>query len=59
MTKTPRGNSMLCVAAMPRDWPRPDDPLPESRIVIGGCAVLIAIAIAIMLYSSIAPFLTE
>jgi hypothetical protein len=43
---------------MPKDWPRPDDPPPESRYVLGGCAVLLAVAIAIMVYSMVAPHLS-
>lgn len=42
---------------MPRDWPHPSDPPPESRYVLGGCAVLLVLAIAIMACSAIAPLL--
>jgi hypothetical protein len=43
---------------MLRDWSdRVPEPSPSSRYVRGGCAALFVLAVAIMVYSAIAPAL--
>lgn len=43
---------------MLRDWSdRIPEPPRESRLALGGCAVMLVLAIAIMIWSAIAPVL--